>query len=51
MSGSGPDMSSNHLWKPAKKPDKARVTQDKVDRPNMSGMGDGHARVRYLEPG
>jgi hypothetical protein len=30
------DMSGHHLWNPTKKMDKARVTRDKVERPNMS---------------
>jgi hypothetical protein len=46
----GLDMSDNRLWNPAKKLDKARVTQDKADRPDMSGLGVGHVRVRSLEP-
>jgi hypothetical protein len=44
-------MSDNHFWNPAKKSDKARVTQDKVDRPNMFGLGARHVRVRSLKPG
>jgi hypothetical protein len=43
-------MSGNHLWNPAKKPNKARITRDKADRSNMSGLGAGHVRVRSLEP-
>jgi hypothetical protein len=35
------------LWNP----DKAEVTQDKAERPDMSGIGVGHVRVRSLEPG
>jgi hypothetical protein len=44
-------MSGNHLWNPAKKPDKAGVTQDKADRPGTLGLGVGHVWVRSLEPG
>jgi hypothetical protein len=44
-------MSDHHLWNPAKKPDKARVSQDKAERWNMSSLGVGHVRVRSLEPG
>jgi hypothetical protein len=36
--GQGPDMSSNRLWNPAKKPDKAGVTRDKTKRSDMSGL-------------
>jgi hypothetical protein len=39
------------LWNPAKKPDKAGVTQDKAKRPDMSRLGVEHVRVRSLEPG
>jgi hypothetical protein len=41
-------MSSNRLWNPTKKPDKAGVTQDKVDRLDISGLGGRHVRVRSL---
>jgi hypothetical protein len=51
MSKSRSDMSYNHLWNLAKKPNKAGVTQDKADRPNMFGLGSEHVRVRSLEPG
>jgi hypothetical protein len=51
MSGSGPDMFGNRLWNPAKKPDKAEVTQDKAERPNTSGLWAEHVWVRSLEPG
>jgi hypothetical protein len=44
-------MSGNHLWNPVKKPDKAEVTRDKADMPDMSGLGARHVRVRSLEPG
>jgi hypothetical protein len=44
-------MSSNRLWNPTKKPDKAGVTWDTADRPNMSRLGAGHVRVRSLELG
>jgi hypothetical protein len=44
-------MSDNHLWNPAKKPDKGGVTQDKADRPDMFRLGARHVRVRSLEPG
>jgi hypothetical protein len=47
----GLDISDNHLWNLAKKPDKARVTLDKADRPNMSGLEAGHVSVGSLEPG
>jgi hypothetical protein len=43
-------MSSNHLWNPDKKPDKAGVTWDKADRLDMSGLGARHVWVRSLEP-
>jgi hypothetical protein len=46
----GPDMYDNRLWNPAKKLDKAGVTQDKTDRPDMSGLGAGYVWVRSLEP-
>jgi hypothetical protein len=39
-------MSDHRLWNLAKKSDKAGVTQDKVERPDLSGLG-----VRSLEPG
>jgi hypothetical protein len=39
------------LWNPAKKPDKAGVTRDKAERPDMSRLGAGHVQVRSLEPG
>jgi hypothetical protein len=32
-------MSGNHLRNLAKKPDRARVTRDKADRSDMSGLG------------
>jgi hypothetical protein len=44
-------MSSNHLWNPAKKLDKARVTQDKADRPDISRLEAEHVRLWSLEPG
>jgi hypothetical protein len=44
-------MSGHRLWNPAKKSDKAGVTRDKAKRSDMSGLGDGHVRVRSLEPG
>jgi hypothetical protein len=34
----GSDMSGNHLWNPAKKPDKTGVTRDKADRLDMFGL-------------
>jgi hypothetical protein len=49
--GRGPDMSGNRHWNPAKKLDKARVTWDKADGPDMSGLGARHVQVRSLEPG
>jgi hypothetical protein len=39
MSRSGLDISGNHLWNLAKNPNKAGVTRDKVERPNISGLG------------
>jgi hypothetical protein len=27
------------IWNPAKKPNKAEVTRDKAERPDMSGLG------------
>jgi hypothetical protein len=44
-------MSDHYLWNPTKKPDKARITRDKVKRPDMSGLGVEHVRVRSLELG
>jgi hypothetical protein len=38
------------LWNPAKKLDKAGVTRDKGERPDMSGLRAGHVRVKSLEP-
>jgi hypothetical protein len=32
-------MSGYRLWNPAKKPDKAGVTQDKAERSDISGLG------------
>jgi hypothetical protein len=29
----------------------ASLTRDKVERPDMNGLGAGHVRVRSLEPG
>jgi hypothetical protein len=43
--GRGLDMSGNHLWNLAKKPDKAGVTWDKADRLNMSGLWAEHVRA------
>jgi hypothetical protein len=43
-------MSGLGLCNPAKKPDKPRVTQDKVEMSNMSGLGARHVWVRSLEP-
>jgi hypothetical protein len=43
-------MFNHRLWNPAKKPDKAGVTQDKAERPDMSGLGGEHVWVRSLEP-
>jgi hypothetical protein len=43
-------MFDNRLWNPAKKLNKAGVTWDKVDRPDMSGLGARHVWVRSLEP-
>jgi hypothetical protein len=34
----GLGISINRLWNPAKKPDKALVTQDKAERSDMSGL-------------
>jgi hypothetical protein len=31
-------MSEHHLWNPAKKPNKAGVTRDKAERPDMSEL-------------
>jgi hypothetical protein len=44
-------MSRLGLCNPSKKPDKARVTRDKVERSDMSGLGAGHVQIRSLEPG
>jgi hypothetical protein len=49
-SGRGPDMSVHRLWNLAKKPDKDGVTQDKAERPDMSGLGVRQVWVRSLEP-
>jgi hypothetical protein len=46
-----PDMSDNHLWNLAKKPDKPGVTRDKAERLDISGLGVEHVWVRSLEPG
>jgi hypothetical protein len=43
-------MSGLGLWNPAKKPDKARVTRDKAEMPDIFGLGAEHVRVRSLEP-
>jgi hypothetical protein len=44
-------MLDNHLWNPAKKPNKAGVTRDKVERPNIFGLRVGHVWVRSLKLG
>jgi hypothetical protein len=44
-------MSDKRLWNPAKKLDKAGITQDKAEKPEMSGLRAEHVRVKYLKPG
>jgi hypothetical protein len=39
------------LWNLAKKPDKAGVTQDKAEKPEMSELGAEHVRISSLQPG
>jgi hypothetical protein len=43
-------MSDNRLWNPAKKLDKAGVTRDKANRPDMSELGVRDVQVSSLEP-
>jgi hypothetical protein len=42
MFGLGADMSELALWNPNKEPDKAGITKDKAERPDMFGLGAGH---------
>jgi hypothetical protein len=43
-------MSELGLCNLSKKPDKARVTRDKAERLDMSGLGAGHVQIMSLEP-
>jgi hypothetical protein len=50
----GPDMFGNRPWNLAWGPDMSGprdLTRDKTERPNKSGLGDGHDRDNSLEPG
>jgi hypothetical protein len=47
-------MSGNYLWDPAMELDKSSsrdLTQDRTERPDMSGLGAEHIRETSLEPG
>jgi hypothetical protein len=44
-------MPGHHLWNLAKKLNKAGVTWDKAERPDMFRLGARHVRIRSLEPG
>jgi hypothetical protein len=44
-------MTGQPLWNPAWGSDKARFIRDKANRSDISGLGVGHVRDNFLDPG